>query len=245
VIGLIVGVVAFPLGVLASHQFTDVPTDYTFHGDIDAIADAGITTGCGGGKYCPEEYVTRGQMAAFMNRLGALQAGKTPVVNATKLDGLDSTDFLQSESVTSHFNCHGSGAFPIVDGGGTYGVIFGRSGTSAGGTFGCPLMLPDGATITALRGYLQDSSATEYVGPCNISAITLATGVQTIIAGTDPTTPSFAGGAVVLSDTSITNPVVDNETTAYVTMCGVAGTGSDVTLTGIQVEYTHTGLPNQ
>jgi hypothetical protein len=33
-------------------------------------------------------------MAAFMNRLGALAAGKTPVVNADKLDGLDSTDFL-------------------------------------------------------------------------------------------------------------------------------------------------------
>lgn len=32
-------------------------------------------------------------MAAFMNRLGALAPGKTPVVNATKVDGLDSTAF--------------------------------------------------------------------------------------------------------------------------------------------------------
>lgn len=73
---------AFPLGVLASHQFTDVPDSNPFHADIDAIADAGVTTGCGGGKYCPSANVTRAEMAAFMNRLGALQAGKTPVVNA-------------------------------------------------------------------------------------------------------------------------------------------------------------------
>jgi hypothetical protein len=32
-------------------------------------------------------------MAAFMNRLGALGAGKTPVVNADKIDGLNSTAF--------------------------------------------------------------------------------------------------------------------------------------------------------
>ena len=86
--------VAFPLGVLASHQFSDVPNTNSFHADIDAIADAGVTTGCAPGKYCPKDYVTREQMAAFLNRLGALQAGKTPVVNATKLDSRDSTDFL-------------------------------------------------------------------------------------------------------------------------------------------------------
>ena len=34
-------------------------------------------------------------MAAFLNRLGALQPGKTPVVNATRLDGLDSSRFLK------------------------------------------------------------------------------------------------------------------------------------------------------
>ena len=81
--------IALPLGVIASHQFTDVLNTNSFHGDIDAIADAGITTGCGGGKYCPKDFVTREQMAAFLNRLGALGPGKTPVVNATKVDGFD------------------------------------------------------------------------------------------------------------------------------------------------------------
>jgi hypothetical protein len=94
-VALILGAaLAFPLGVVASHQFSDVPNSNPYHADIDALADSGVTTGCGGGKYCPADFVTREQMAAFMNRLGALGAGKTPVVNAAKLDGLDSTDLL-------------------------------------------------------------------------------------------------------------------------------------------------------
>jgi hypothetical protein len=81
--------VAFPLGVIASHQFSDVPTTSPYHTDIDALADNGITTGCGAGIYCPKAFVTREQMAAFMNRLGALSPGKAPVVNADKVDGVD------------------------------------------------------------------------------------------------------------------------------------------------------------
>ncbi len=73
--------------VLASHQFSDVPTSHQFHNSIDAIADAGITTGCGGGRYCPSGLVTRGQMAAFLNRLGALAPGSAPKVNALRLNG--------------------------------------------------------------------------------------------------------------------------------------------------------------
>jgi hypothetical protein len=84
--------VILPLGVFALHQFGDVPDSNTYHNDIDAIADAGVTTGCGGGNYCPSAFVTREQMAAFMNRLGALGPGKVPVVNADKVDGFNGTD---------------------------------------------------------------------------------------------------------------------------------------------------------
>lgn len=91
--GAFVGLLAFPIGVIASHQFTDVPDAYQFHNDIDAVKDAGVTSGClDGTKYCPEDFVTRGQMAAFMNRLGALAADKTPVVNAKTSLSSNSTD---------------------------------------------------------------------------------------------------------------------------------------------------------
>jgi hypothetical protein len=76
-----------PLGVaLASHQFSDVPTSNPFHTDISAVADSGVTTGCGGTKFCPKDVVTREQMAAFLNRLGALQQGRPPVVNAAEVE---------------------------------------------------------------------------------------------------------------------------------------------------------------
>jgi hypothetical protein len=91
---LVIGVaIAFPLGVIASHQFSDVPNTNTYHADIDALADAGVTTGCGDGTtFCPSAFVTREQMAAFMNRLGALGPGKAPVVNADKVDGFHAAD---------------------------------------------------------------------------------------------------------------------------------------------------------
>lgn len=89
VAGVLLCAVAVPLGAMANHQFTDVPASNSFHDDIDAIADVGVTSGCGAGKYCPKDFVTREQMAAFLNRLGALAPDKTPVVNADRVDGRD------------------------------------------------------------------------------------------------------------------------------------------------------------
>ena len=98
VVALIVGMLlAVPIAVVASHRFTDVPTTHQFHTDISAVADAGVSAGCDTSppKYCPEAVVTRGQMAAFMNRLGALRPGQRPVVNADRLDGHDAGDFAE------------------------------------------------------------------------------------------------------------------------------------------------------
>jgi hypothetical protein len=106
-----------PVGVIASHQFTDVPTSSSYHTDIDAIRDAGVTTGCTATLYCPKDFVTREQMAAFLNRLGALGPGKTPVVNADKVDGVDdvlaAADIRTSEIGTWHQLPDGSG-FDLV-----------------------------------------------------------------------------------------------------------------------------------
>jgi hypothetical protein len=33
---------------------------------IEQLAAEGITSGCGGGTYCPEDSVTRAQMAVFL-----------------------------------------------------------------------------------------------------------------------------------------------------------------------------------
>ncbi|MGH2429174.1 MAG: D-alanyl-D-alanine carboxypeptidase family protein [Candidatus Limnocylindria bacterium] len=46
-----------------------------FEDDINALARSGITGGCGSGRYCPDAFVTREQMAAFLVR--ATRAAQT------------------------------------------------------------------------------------------------------------------------------------------------------------------------
>jgi len=67
-IGLVALMLALPVVVSASHQFTDVPTSHTFHAAISRLYGARLTTGCSASKFCPNANVTRGQMAAFLNR---------------------------------------------------------------------------------------------------------------------------------------------------------------------------------
>ncbi len=53
--------------------FSDVPTSHPFFQFIEALAASGITGGCGGGKFCPEAPLTRGQMAVFLAKALGLQ----------------------------------------------------------------------------------------------------------------------------------------------------------------------------
>jgi len=53
--------------------FTDVPTTAPFFQYVEALAASGITGGCGGGMYCPNNPVTRGQMAVFLAKALGLQ----------------------------------------------------------------------------------------------------------------------------------------------------------------------------
>ena len=48
--------------------FADVPTTHPFHQFIEAVAAAGISAGCGNGNFCPNDPVTRGQLAVFLSR---------------------------------------------------------------------------------------------------------------------------------------------------------------------------------
>lgn len=48
-------------------MFTD-DNNSIFEANIQALAAAGITRGCGDHRYCPDDNVTRGQMAAFLVR---------------------------------------------------------------------------------------------------------------------------------------------------------------------------------
>lgn len=50
----------------ATATFTDVPASHPFFQFIEALAASHITAGCGNGKFCPDDPVTRGQVAVFL-----------------------------------------------------------------------------------------------------------------------------------------------------------------------------------
>lgn len=54
-----------------SARFADT-RGHTFEREISALARAGITYGCTPNRFCPDEPVTRAQMAAFLSRAGLL-----------------------------------------------------------------------------------------------------------------------------------------------------------------------------
>lgn len=57
----------------ATATFADVPASHPFFQYIEALAASGVTGGCGGGKYCPDAPLTRGQMAVFLAKALGLQ----------------------------------------------------------------------------------------------------------------------------------------------------------------------------
>ena len=67
-----------------SGTFSDVPDGLFFTGAVEAIATAGITTGCGGGKFCPFDQVLRDQMASFISRA----FGLTPIIPPPRVTGI-------------------------------------------------------------------------------------------------------------------------------------------------------------
>ena len=46
--------------------FSDVPKNHPFFRAIEALAASGISGGCGGGNFCPNQAVTRGELAKFL-----------------------------------------------------------------------------------------------------------------------------------------------------------------------------------
>ena len=60
-------------GVVAASETTykDVPTDYMFYNEIQALTDAKVTSGIGNGYFNPEGFITRGEIAKLIvNALG-------------------------------------------------------------------------------------------------------------------------------------------------------------------------------
>jgi hypothetical protein len=64
-------------------MFADVPASLSTAAWIERLATEGITTGCGGGNYCPNGIVTRSQMAVFLLRSEHGSAYTPPAATGT------------------------------------------------------------------------------------------------------------------------------------------------------------------
>ena len=95
-----------PLAVIAADKFDDVPDSNIFHDDIAWLADADVTRGCNppdNTQFCPDDNVTRGQMAAFMNRLANNRVVHAATArDSERLDGRDATEY---QTVLAFFQC--------------------------------------------------------------------------------------------------------------------------------------------
>jgi hypothetical protein len=88
--------------------FADVPTGYWAADWIEALNADGITGGCGGGNYCPDNQVSRAQMAIFLLRSEHGSSYTPPAATGTMFDDVPADywaaswiEQLATEGITS------------------------------------------------------------------------------------------------------------------------------------------------
>lgn len=93
---IVVAAMVLPMGAYAgASTFTDVSDDHIFVNDIEWMFENGITRGCNppaNTHYCPDDAITRGEVAAFFHRfsqsgLGTGLQGPTGQEGASGVDG--------------------------------------------------------------------------------------------------------------------------------------------------------------
>jgi len=204
---------AFVGGAFATHIFSDVPTGAYYHDDVSWLVARGITSGCGGGKYCPNDAVTRGQMAVFLHKMA----------NRTR---------------TGHFSCDATGWHPYQSGT-TY--FSGVDHLVSDNAMDCNVTVPDAATITKVTWTLYDGDVTNNED-CSFYRRHLTSSLGTVDLMAAGSTSSNSGNQIV-SDLTVANGLVDNDNYSYYSYClPGAGSGS-VGIFGMSVEYTYLGVP--
>lgn len=90
---------ALDLAPAATSPFSD--SGGPFLDDINRLAAAGITDGCGSGRFCPDDLITRAQMARFLVRGLHLPAAATSPFSDSGGDFQDDINRLASAGITN------------------------------------------------------------------------------------------------------------------------------------------------
>jgi hypothetical protein len=169
-------VLAVPVAVIAAHSFDDVPDSNQFHDAIAWMQENGITIGCNppaNTQYCPEDNVSRQQMAAFMFRLaqtegsagiGVTDPADTVTVSGTTYVELLTLDATPTSEATVTLNGHVT-LEKATDPAGSYQVIVARdscTGTVVGAAGWSTESTTESATVAVTASDVA-TGATTYV----------------------------------------------------------------------------------
>ncbi len=135
ILSAVAALASAPAFSAACAGFTDVDSaNTTYCSAVTYLKDKGITLGCGdGSNYCPNDYVTRLQMALFLQRAGKGGPHNTLGDYTTSIGGGD------FNAVSAQYGTIGGGAANEASGelaaigGGTQNVAGGLGATIAGG----------------------------------------------------------------------------------------------------------------
>ena len=170
-----------PPAVGNSTGFNDVPVTYWAAAWIKQLAVDGITTGCGGGNYCPEAPVTRDQMALFLLRAkyGASYNPPNPLGSSNLVQDPGFEAFTPNpywEEDSQNFNTPLCTFDRCGDGGGTAGprtgdvwAWFGGTSNHEHGYLSQKLVIPQG--VKYLKFYLWIGYIGEHGGPDDIFSV--------------------------------------------------------------------------
>ncbi len=183
--------------------FADVDSNSTFCSAVRYIKDKGITLGCTGSTYCPNDFVTRLQMAAFLQR-----AGKGGTHNTL-------------------------GDYTTSVGGGDYNTVTAQYGTIAGGYLNTTTAEADYAVVSGGTSNVANDVYASVGGGTGNQALaqysTVAGGYQNVVWGME----SFIGGGESNSADGtfsvVVGGILNNSNSEASTVCG----GADNRATGM------------
>src|SRR6266542_2478205 len=177
----------FSLGAFAFHDFSDVDSAAFYHDDAHWLKEMGITLGCGGTLFCPNDPVTRGQMAAFLHR--ASRVHELPGFALTTLDSTGNVGWYTSVAVgvdgrplisyfdAPNFDLKVAHCNDLACGAATITTL------DSAGLVGLHTSITIGADGLGLISYFDNTNFDLKVAHCSNAACTAATGATLDSAG--------------------------------------------------------------
>ena len=241
-IGAVVLVLLIPAAAIAAGGFDDVGEDNIFWRDNRWMRESGVTLGCDpplNTNYCPDDYVTRAQMAAFMHRLAVNR-----VVDAATIEGLTAEDLVGRPGVPGPpgvptegpLNVHHSQFTPVGQ------PEFVRSAGSValpnGGEMIAPVVLPQGVSITSIEVWVL-ADFDDQVLNVTLNRAGKTSGPYQLLASVAAIGP-YEAGITKFEETTIANSVVDNDLYWYAVRANFAPDSYseyDLNLYGVTIDY--------